>query len=125
MNADGSELCCDDDIKEQQQQREHNAFFSVAETENSHEINRNEEQQASDGGCPPSPSECGASASVREDVVMEIPTSFPEWSSGATTAAGSMMRRVSFPNDKNLVTGYMEPADPWANGELELERDAN
>lgn len=27
-------------------------------------------------------------------------------------------RRVSFPeNDKELVTGYLEPADPWACGE--------
>lgn len=119
MNADGSELCCDDIKEQQRQQREQDVLFS----ETSLEINRKDEQQqqASDGrggGCP-SPSVCVGGASVREDVVMEkMPTNFPEWSTGATTAAGPMMRRVSFPNDKNLVTGYMEPADPWANGEL-------
>lgn len=46
----------------------------------------------------------------RQDVVMELTVNFPELATPS--------RRVSFPNDKELVTGYMEPADPWANGEF-------
>lgn len=53
-----------------------------------------------------------------QDVVMEMSESFPDWSAAAAAGATTVaMRRVSFPNDKRLVTGYMEPADPWANGE--------
>lgn len=50
----------------------------------------------------------GGSGGGQQDVVMEMATNF---------AGGTMSRRVSFPNDKHLVTGYMEPANPWANGE--------
>lgn len=90
MNVDGSELCCDDVNKEQR-----NA----------------------------SPIECvgGGGGEGGQDVVMEMSANFQEWGSGGGGDGGSgggpMRRRVSFPNDKNLVTGYMEPADPWANGE--------
>lgn len=35
-------------------------------------------------------------------------------------------RRVSFPeNDSELVTGYLEPANPWATGELTLNLSYN
>lgn len=56
----------------------------------------------------------GEGSPASQDVVMEMSENFPDWSAAA---AGATMRRVSFPNDKGLVTGYMEPADPWANGE--------
>lgn len=37
--------------------------------------------------------------------------------SSRTTSSSS--RRVSFPlHDNGLVTGYLEPANPWANGEI-------
>lgn len=134
MNVDGSALCCDD-IKEHQQEQRENAFLSTVQDRetSSHEINQSEKLQqeatsdASAGVCPSLYSGvCVSGGSVEDDVVMEIPTNFPEWSTtGATIAAaaatGPMMRRVSFPNDKHLVTGYMEPADPWANGELTLQ----
>lgn len=88
MNTDGLQLCCDE-IREQ---------------------NNSNEQCRDDN------------VILDQDVVMAMPTGFPmEWrdSSGGDGAATGMQmqRRVSFPNDKNLVTGYMEPADPWANGE--------
>lgn len=56
-------------------------------------------------------------AAATLDIAMDMPTSFPEWNNGSGVAS----RRVSFPNDKHLVTGYMEPADPWANGESGYE----
>lgn len=37
--------------------------------------------------------------------------------SNSTGKLYSSARRVSFPeNDSELVTGYLEPADPWASG---------
>lgn len=39
-------------------------------------------------------------------------------SGGAGAGGGSLPRRVSFPkSDSELVTGYLEPANPWQNGE--------
>lgn len=40
---------------------------------------------------------------------------------GGFDASKHSLRRVSFPdNDSELVTGYLEPANPWATGELLL-----
>lgn len=40
---------------------------------------------------------------------------------GAGGSGGSLPRRVSFPkSDSELVTGYLEPANPWENGIIQL-----
>lgn len=118
MNTDGLELTCDDDIKEQggqrqqhQQQQRNNAFYA--------ETSKNSDRGGDGGGGVPAAA-TAASLRGKQDVAMEMPTNFPDWSSsggGGVGLGGTMRRRVSFPNDKNLVTGYMEPANPWANGE--------
>lgn len=116
MNTDGLELTCDDDIKEQggqrqqhQQQQRNNAIYA--------ETSKNSDRGGDGGGVPAAAT--ATSLRGEQDVAMEMPTNFPDWSSsgGGVGLGGTMRRRVSFPNDKNLVTGYMEPANPWANGE--------
>lgn len=40
-----------------------------------------------------------------------------KFSDGSFTGAAAMPRRVSFPeSDRELVTGYLEPANPWEQG---------
>lgn len=121
MNTDGSE-CCDikEQKKQQQQQQQQNAFY--VETKTCDEIIIiNQHQQQSDEEA--SASACGTGGGggyVQDDVAMEMAPNYTnEWNTNAAAGGGTMRRRVSFPKDnKNLVTGYMEPADPWANGEL-------
>lgn len=119
MNTDGSE-CCDikEQKKQQQQQQQQNAFY--VETKTCDEIIIiNQHQQQSDEEASASACGTGGGGYVQDDVAMEMAPNYTnEWNTNAA-AGGTMRRRVSFPKDnKNLVTGYMEPADPWANGEL-------
>lgn len=112
MNTDGLECC---DIKEQQQQREQQNAFYGSEAKASDEIILINQSQSEGGG-----SGDGAVARGSQDVVMEMAQNYSDWSASGGGGSGGqvMMRRVSFPKDnKKLVTGYMEPADPWANGE--------
>lgn len=114
MNTDGLECC---DIKEQQQREQQNAFYG-SEPKASDEIILINQSQ-SEGGAS---GDAGV-ARGSQDVVMEMAQNYSGWSASGAGGPGAsggpvMMRRVSFPKDnKNLVTGYMEPADPWANGE--------
>lgn len=114
MNTDGLECC---DIKEQQQREQQNAFYG-SEAKASDEIILINQSQSEGGGS----ADAGV-ARGSQDVVMEMAQNYSDWSASGAGGPGAsggpvMMRRVSFPKDnKNLVTGYMEPADPWANGE--------
>lgn len=73
------------------------------------------------GGGGPSRGNVCAGLPMRSIILSTAPSLLQRKASDSSLVGGSIPRRVSFPENE-LVTGYLEPANPWKQGKFQFFR---